>query len=347
MNRRLFFVFGLFVSFSLPTQSEAARCSLWLKRAGSWIAKPLEPLYLKRLSLKNFGEEKFFRAQSGRIQPRFHRFEDYIVSHPESLISEPLKKDWIRLALTYRHVDVSERYLFNAETAEKILEKNWQDISLADIKTEIQKNSEKIRRHLSQVHIKEPRSFVRFGMKYKWLILGTTVFVLWDPVQAEIRSWVYWAFNSTSEVFEHNHENSSVARKTFENSEIEDLQEKVKSQLRSLYFDTNDRYPTTMQMSRNNLSYVYDMIQKRRDELESAQQRNDVILIRQKMMQLYMIPLLYDDILQEPLGGFLVEILNNSYSRFDPEKTHWNYFKMSLKSHLSGELPRLSPFDQR
>ncbi|MGA0163271.1 MAG: hypothetical protein ACO3LE_03345 [Bdellovibrionota bacterium] len=347
MNRRLFFVFGLFLSLSLPTQSEAARCSLWLKRAGSWIAKPLEPLYLKRLSLKAFGEEKFFQIRSGKIEPRFHRFEDYILSHPESLISEPLKKDCIRLALTYRHVDVSERYIFHAETAERILEKNWQEISLADIKTEIQKNSERIRSHLSQVHIKEPRSFVRFGMKYKWLILGTTVFVLWDPVQAEIRSWVYWAFNSTSEVFEQKHETHSSSRKAFENSEIDDLQEKIKSQLRSLYFDTNDRYPTTMQMSRNNLSYVYDMIQKRRDELESASQRNDEVLIQQKLMQLYMIPFLYDDVLREPLGGFLIEILNDSYSRFDPEKTHWNFFKISLKSHLSGELPTLSIFDQR
>lgn len=345
MNRRFLFIFGLILSFILPSQSEAARCSLWLKRAGYWIVKPIEPLYLKRLSLKNFGDEKFFQLQSNRIQPRFHRFEDYILSHPESLISEPLKKDWIRLALTYRHVDVSERYIFNAETAERILEKKWQDISLADIKIEMQKNSEKIRSHLSQVHIKEPRSFVRFGMKYKWLILGTTVFVLWDPVQAEIRSWVYWAFNSTSEVFEHNHETQSLSRKTFENSEIQNLQEKIKSELRSLYFDTNDRYPTTMQMSRNNLSYVFDIIQKRRDELELAKQRNNEILIQQKLMQLYMIPFLYDDVLREPLGGFLIEILNDSYSRFDPEKTHWNFFKTTLKSHLSGELPKLSTFN--
>jgi hypothetical protein len=336
-----------FLGFLIPHGSEAGVCSRWLKQAGQLVAKPFEPLYLKRLSLKDFGEEKFFEEMKGIAQPRFHRLEEYFNAHPDILAPESIKKNWIRLALTYRHVDIEDRFLFNPKQAQQIFNKNWREITLFDVAGEIQKNFETIRKHLTQVHIKEPRFVVRFTMKYKWLILGTTVFVLWDPVQAEIRSWVYWAFNSTSLIFERDRLNQRLSSIGFESGQMQRLQENVKSQLRSLYFDTNDRYPTTMQMSRNNLSYVMDMVQKRRDELAIASLNKDEVLIRQKLTQLYLIPLIYDDVLGGPLGGFIVDILNESYHRFDPEKEHFEYFKNSLNKHLSRDLPKLQNFDQR
>lgn len=315
-------LFGFFLL--LPQETEAKfNCGRLLKRITFVASKPFHPLIFRHTSLDAMGSQKFFRPNG---KANFWALEDYILAHPPAVLDPSTQHQILSSIQTYRFSKNTRLKPFASSNAQKLYGKS--NPELQDVLDFFLTRSDEIRKDLSSSAVYHVRRPIQTLLRYKLLILGTTIFVLWDPIQAEIRSHIYWAFNETRNLFQDSE--SSIERI----DQIGELLSLVKSELRSLYFKTNDEYPTTMQMSRNNLNYLYDLILKRRSDLSVAVMVGDEQAIKWNMLYLYLIPYLYKDLYGSPLSGLLRDILSDTFERFDPEGRYRDEFEERIRSYF-------------
>jgi len=270
-------------------------------------------LFHERVSLESLAKQPFFKTRKADTPS--------LLLFIESLPTSPERDRALARLISYQNMSQTRTPVFKKQSAQTVygtlhprIEDAYQFFA--------NRSEDDLRQDRAQASTYRSRAYVRAVYRYRWLILGTTIFVLWEPIQAEIKSAVYSGFNFSR----------SILTPTTPDKEWDALVTSVMGELRTLYLVSSEQYPWTTQSSRNTLTYVYDVVLKRRDSLNISVLAEDKQAIRSNLLFLYLLPSLFTDVFDSPLSEILRETYAETLERFDPEKKYRKEFEQLFRS---------------
>jgi hypothetical protein len=329
---------GILFSSVLLAEDTPSRCQ-------KWVSLLQEAPYLilhRKENMEERGRRPFFVGTRPREprKPDVKGLKRFILLHPPLLLDPHAQKLLVKVLEKYQRGEGTALEWLEFKNASRFFgtsRPNLNDV-LDFLKAQVlgisPTSQTAVQEDLYQAENWVLRAPYQFGLRHKWIILGATVFSLWTPFHAEIEAFMFGLFNKTRSVVQ-TPRSDTITR----TRELDQLSNQLKVMLRDMYLISAEDYPTTMMMSRNNLSYLWDMVSKRSDEAYAAAERGDQEAIDRILKFLYAMPFLYQDILREPLGGFVTEQLLFMYETYDPERRTWESFKADFKDYSAGELP--------